>query len=228
MEKQRPKVIISDFDRTLAYLYRDERLLLELAKLICEYYSAFLDIDPILYTIDGYKAWHRLHCAAEEQYDRERALHINEKAEQLVTSFEFRVMEKTPFFENVVQTFRHLHRDGILLMVVSSNSREMICKALDRVGVLPCFLQIVGRPTPFDPGKIKPSPYPIEQALGMVEAEKQQIWYIGDDLVDIEAARACGIVPVGVASGKYSVDCLKEHGATYAIEGFWDIYTLLG
>jgi len=32
MELQRPEVIISDFDRTLAYLYRNEQLLLELAQ----------------------------------------------------------------------------------------------------------------------------------------------------------------------------------------------------
>ena len=44
MELQHPELIISDFDRTLAYLYRNERLLSELAEEICDYYSAFLNL----------------------------------------------------------------------------------------------------------------------------------------------------------------------------------------
>ncbi len=226
MEKRRPEVIISDFDRTLAYLYRDEQLLLDLSKLICDYYSAFLSVEPMLYTIDGYKAWHALHRTAEKQYGYEKALHMNARAEQLVTSFEFRVMENTPFFEHVIETFHQLHRDGVQLMIVSSNAREMIYSALERDGLHTCFSQIIGRSIPFDPDKIKPNPYPIEQALKMTNAEKKNIWYVGDDLVDIEAARACGIIPVGVASGKYSADQLKANGAAYAIEGFWKLYSL--
>ena len=227
MELQRPKVMISDFDRTLAYLYRNEQLLLDLAEEICDYYSAYLSIDPMLYTIDGYKAWHGLHRVAEKQYDYEKASEINRQAEELITAFEFRVMEHTPFFDNVIETIKRLHRDGVQWMIVSSNSDRVIRYALERENILNCFSHVIGRVIPFDPDKIKPSPYPIEQAVRYTNAEKREIWYVGDDLVDVEAATACGIIPIGVASGKYSADQLKAHGAMYAIEGFADIMTLI-
>lgn len=227
METHKPKILILDFDRTLAYLYRDEQLLLDLAELICEHYSAFLTVEPSLYTIDGYKAWHQLHRLAQQQYSPEKALEINAKAEELVTSFEARVVKNTPFFENTVQTLERLHKDGIQLMIVSSNASSVIRDALKRDGVLPYFSQVIGRPLPFDPNKIKPSPYPIEQALEKTKAAKENIWYVGDDLVDIDAAKACGLTSVAVASGKYTAKELKEHGANHAIKGFSDIYSLL-
>ena len=227
MELQHPELIISDFDRTLAYLYRNERLLSELAEEICDYYSAYLSIDPALYTIDGYKAWHSLHRMAESRYDHEKAMEINEQAERLVTAFEFRVMEHTPFFDNVIETIKHLHRAGIQLMIVSSNSDRVIRYALERENILHCFSHIIGRVIPFDPDRIKPSPYPIEQGLRYTNAEKKNIWYVGDDIVDVEAATACGIIPIGVASGKYSAHQLKARGAVFAVEGFADIITLI-
>ncbi len=227
MELRCPKVIISDFDRTLAYLYRNEQLLLDLAEEICDYYSAHLSMDPTLYTIDGYKAWHSLHRMAESRYDREKAMKINGQAEQLVTAFEFRVMEHTPFFDNVIETIKELHRAGIQLMIVSSNSDRVIRYALERENILRCFSHVIGRVIPFDPNKIKPSPYPIEQAVRDTDVGKRDIWYVGDDLVDVEAARACGIVPIAVASGKYSAHQLKAHGAACAVEGFAQIITLI-
>lgn len=226
MELQWPEVIISDFDRTLAYLYRNEQLLLELAEEICDYYSAYLSIDPMLYAIDGYKSWHRLHPMAESRYDHEKVMEINEQAERLVTAFEFRVMEHTPFFDNVIETIKELHRAGIQLMIVSSNSDRVIRYALERENILHCFSHIIGRVIPFDPNKIKPSPYPIEQAVRCADVGKRDIWYVGDDLVDVEAATACGIIPIAVASGKYSAYQLKARGAVCAVEGFADILTL--
>lgn len=223
---QKPEVLILDFDRTLAYLYRDEQLLLDLAKIICDYYSGFLNMDSELYAMDGYKAWYRLHRVVDQQYAREEALRINGQAEELVTAFEVRVVEKTPFFEAVVETLEGLHKAGMELMIVSSNASSVIKEALKREGILSCFSHVMGRPIPFDPDRIKPSPYPIQQAIEKTAASKEGIWYAGDDLVDVRAAKACGITSVGVASGKYSADQLKEQGADYTISGLSDIAAL--
>ena len=112
-------------------------------------------------------------------------------------------------------------------MIVSSNSDRVIRYALERENILTCFSRVIGRVIPFDPDKIKPSPYPIEQAVRYTNAEKRKIWYVGDDLVDVEAATACGIIPIGVASGNYSADQLIARGAERAVEGFADIITLI-
>ncbi|MEG2274739.1 MAG: HAD hydrolase-like protein, partial [Clostridia bacterium] len=64
-----PKVIIADFDRTLAYLYKDEALLQELTVIMREYYSQFIEVPKTYFEDkhDGYFAWHALHKLAVEQ-----------------------------------------------------------------------------------------------------------------------------------------------------------------
>ena len=221
------KTLIIDFDRTLFYLYRDTTLLTDLAKIICDYYSDYIDVPAEFYNIDGYHAWHRLHRITADTMDYEEAFDINNTAEKKVTEFELEVMEKTSFLEGASDAIRELHKMGVELFIVSSNSTKMIKAALKREGIEDCFAQIMGRPIPFDPDKIKPSPYPIEVALKKTKSDKNRCWYAGDDVVDVDSAKACGITALGVASGRYSRDELTERGADKVIDNFKDILSLV-
>jgi phosphoglycolate phosphatase-like HAD superfamily hydrolase len=44
------------------------------------------------------------------------------------------------------------------------------------------------------------------------------VFVVGDTPLDIEAAHAAGAVAVGVASGRYSAEQLREAGADYVLE----------
>lgn len=221
------KTLIIDFDRTIFYLYRDTTLLTDLAEIVCDYYGQYITVPPEFRRMDGYHAWHRLHRMVCEEMDDEEAFDINNDGEKKITEYEFAVMEKTEFLEGACDAIRELHRRGIELIIVSSNSTKMIKTALRRAGIEDCFAKVMGRPIPFDPDKIKPSPYPIERALKSTASDKSQCWYVGDDLVDVDSAKACGIVSLGVASGKYSRDELTQRGADKVIDDFRDILTLL-
>ena len=221
------KTLIIDFDRTLYYLYRDTSLLTDLAKRICDYYSEYIDVPIEFYNLDGYHSWHKLHRLVNENIDYEDAFDINNNAEKLVTDFEFEVMEKTSFLDEIDVTIKKLHEKGVELFIVSSNSTKMIKAALTKLGIENCFVQIMGRPIPFDPDKIKPSPYPIEKALTKTKNEKSKCWYVGDDLVDVDSAKACGITMLGVASGRYSKEELSKRGADKVIDDFKDILKLM-
>lgn len=221
------KTLIIDFDRTLYYLYRDTSLLTDLAIIICDYYSEYVDVPASFYELDGYFAWHKLHRIICDNYDYEEAFDINNTAEKKVTEFELSVMEKTEFLSGVPDAIKNLHQSGIELFIVSSNSTKIIRSALKREGIEDCFSQIMGRPLPFDPDKIKPSPYPIETALKKTKSDKSQCWYVGDDIVDIDSAKACGVFSLGVASGRYTNDELTKHGADKVIENFKDILSLI-
>ncbi|MEG1528997.1 MAG: hypothetical protein RR405_01480, partial [Clostridia bacterium] len=101
-----PKVIIADFDRTLAYLYKDEALLQELTVIMREYYSQFIEVPKTYFEDkhDGYFAWHALHKLAVEQLAngktelaknlKNSVEEINRKAEQIVTAFETEILSK--------------------------------------------------------------------------------------------------------------------------------------
>ena len=57
--------------------------------------------------------------------------------------------------------------------------------------------------------------------------EKSKCWYVGDDLVDVDSAKACGITMLGVASGRYSKEELSKRGADKVIDDFKDILKLM-
>jgi len=56
----KPNVLITDFDRTLTYLYKDTTLLQELANKIVTFYGRSFDIqESYLDNVkDGYLVWH--------------------------------------------------------------------------------------------------------------------------------------------------------------------------
>jgi phosphoglycolate phosphatase len=49
-----------------------------------------------------------------------------------------------------------------------------------------------------------------------------QVYVVGDTPHDVDATEAAGAVPVGVASGKYSADELRQAGATFVLESLED------
>jgi phosphoglycolate phosphatase len=49
-----------------------------------------------------------------------------------------------------------------------------------------------------------------------------QVYVVGDTPHDVDATKAAGAVPVGVASGHYSADQLRDAGATFVLESLED------
>ncbi|MEG2688229.1 MAG: hypothetical protein RSA24_03590, partial [Clostridia bacterium] len=124
-----PKVIIADFDRTLAYLYKDEALLQELTVIMREYYSQFIEVPKTYFEDkhDGYFAWHALHKLAVEQLAngetelangkteftknlKNSVEEINRKAEQIVTAFETEILSKVGLIDGAVDTIVELRK----------------------------------------------------------------------------------------------------------------------
>ena len=52
----------------------------------------------------------------------------------------------------------------------------------------------------------KPHPAPLLRAAEVLELSAAACWYVGDDLRDIQAARACGMRAVAVEWGYHSPD----------------------
>lgn len=216
-----PKLILLDFDRTIAFLYEDRELLCKLAQMIREHYGAVLEIPGEEWEAgrDGYFVWHHLHLLAEQLLDEKVAQSINASAEKLVAEFELSIIKEKGLMQGMAVAIRQLAESGICLGMASSNAQEVLEYALQSSGIRECFAYVAGRELPFHPEQLKPSPYPIQKALEVLHrAASDQVWYVGDDLVDLQAAQSSGVVPVGVATGRYTKEQLREHGATYVFE----------
>lgn len=64
-------------------------------------------------------------------------------------------------------------------------------------------------------GPLKPDPFPVRRALDLLGVTRA--WYVGDTRDDLDAARACGVVPIGVVAPGEDAELasahLLEHGA---------------
>ena len=157
-----------------------------------------------------------MHHLVEEQFPEDTAIKINAGAEKLVSEFELQIIMQKELIPGADKTIRALWNKGIVLGVVSSNATEVLEYALKKAGILECFSYVGGRSLPFHPEQLKPSPFPIREALkklGINSADRGEVWYVGDDKIDLEAAKAAAVVSVGVASGRYSMEVMQQAGA---------------
>lgn len=221
--KAKIDTVIADFDRTLAYLYRDESLLTELARKICDLYSGYLHVNSAYRNADGYIAWYALHAEAKEGLPESKAYELNLAAEAEVTQFEKQVVARTDLFEGVENAVRSLFGRGVGLFVVSNNAGQAVCQALEKAGIDNMFCGVAGRPFPFDTAKLKPSPYMLDELVGKYALDRHTCIYVGDDITDMQAACSAGILPVGVTTGRHDAEKLRKHGAFAVLGSFSDV-----
>lgn len=81
---------------------------------------------------------------------------------------------------------------GILQFVVSNKIGSTLRKEAKEVGVDDLFFSLVGAS---DANNDKPSKHPVELAIlgSDIDLKKDEVWFIGDTLTDVECAYNCGV-----------------------------------
>ena len=64
----------------------------------------------------------------------------------------------------------------------------------------------------------KPEPEPVLLALEQLNASAETAMFVGDSPYDIQAGRAAGVCAVGVSWGAFSIEALRDAGATVIID----------
>lgn len=222
-QKNLPQYLLMDFDRTLTSLYENEQLLYGLSHSISALYSYFLTVPESQEERDGYMVWHELHQRAVCELSEADANHVNRAAESMVTDFELNIMKRTPLFPGAAETLQKLAHQGVKLGVISSNHKSVLEYAFQTAGIESLFCCMEGRPVPFEPSLIKPSPYPIQHALKTLQISHEDVWYVGDDIFDMQAAQGAGVTAVGAATGKYTKEELLAAGADFCLDSFTEL-----
>lgn len=97
-----------------------------------------------------------------------------------------------------------LLEEGVPVGVVSSKSRRTVIRGM-RVTGLPEVEHVVGME---DTGAHKPDPAPLLEGARRMGVDPARSVYVGDALVDVQAARAAGMVAVAVTWGAGTRDVL--------------------
>lgn len=120
--------------------------------------------------------------------------------------------------------FGALRRRGLTLGVITNDSERGAVAQLNALGLIECFSFIAG----WDSGHgRKPGPGQIEAFLKLHRMRPDEVIMVGDTLHDMHAARAAGVVALGVASGLLGAEAFDGHAdhvlpSIMAIEGWLD------
>jgi pyrophosphatase PpaX len=117
--------------------------------------------------------------------------------------------EELEAFVDVLALLPTLRAEGRLLGIVTAKRLRTVALALDRFPTLREHADvIVGME---DTERHKPDPDPILEALRRLEASPGEAAYVGDSPFDIAAAKAAGVLAVGVTwGGIHSAERLAE------------------
>jgi phosphoglycolate phosphatase-like HAD superfamily hydrolase len=118
----------------------------------------------------------------------------------------------------VPERLRQLSRDGHLLGLITGNGDGAAFVKLSRGDLMRWFSFGAYATAGVDrEGIVRQAVERGEATLGQ-EVPNSDIYVIGDTPLDIEAAHAAGCTAVGVATGHYDTDALREAGADHVLE----------
>lgn len=128
--------------------------------------------------------------------------------------------DRIPLFEGVDEMLADLARQGIRLVVVSSNSHDNISQILgpenmQRISLTECGASIFGKASR------------LRRVLGKSGVAATEAIYIGDQATDIEAAHAVKISSGAVAWGYGEIDSLMAYAPAEAFHSMAQISSAL-
>ena len=112
--------------------------------------------------------------------------------------YEQAMLERTRLFQGMEAVLESLESSGITWGVISNKAERYVRPILAGLGLLDrSACAIGGDTTPH----AKPHPAPLLEGARLASVDPARCVYIGDDLRDIEAGRAAGMVTVAAAYG---------------------------
>ena len=104
-------------------------------------------------------------------------------------------LDKLRFLPGALSLINKLEEKGILQFIVSNKIGVTLRKEVAKLGVEQKFFSVIGS---MDANADKPSREPVDAALlgSDLDSKKDEIWFVGDTIADVECAYNSGCRPV--------------------------------
>jgi phosphoglycolate phosphatase-like HAD superfamily hydrolase len=219
-------VLLTDFDRTLVWLFQDstrQRDAYQDIRAVCTAWGVPVAIGAQAGR-DPYDLWTCSYRWALANAQPPEAEALNEAIASHLSPHEISAAADAILFEGVWDVLEHLSARDIPVAVVSNNAAEAVSQALkanQAEGLVACVL---GR----DPSRrlrdLKPSPVLLKQALQELSRTTDSALFVGDSITDMLAGRAAGVRSIGVQRhSRASEPDLTAAGATHLLDGFAEL-----
>lgn len=216
-------VVIADFDRTLVRLFDDSELCDVHDALVAYYQSVDIAIPSSSVSQDPYALRWAVFLWATEHLPQKAAHDVDRQASRILAQYELRAARAASLLPGIDGALRTCKDAGVVLAVVSSNSRLAVDEALRRTGSRDYFEVVLGREPPTLMSDLKPEPDLVHAALARTGSEPGQALIVGDSTDDMKAGRAAGVTALGVRTGVASDGELTAAGGIAVIDSFADL-----
>jgi len=209
MESRASRLVVFDFDGTLADTWRD------LASALNQTLR-----DAGLSPVSGpdVKAW--IGDGALKLLSR--ALPVEERAagrieihfERFRTHYEDHCLDTTELYPGIPECLDAL--DGeVELAVLSNKPARFLDRIVAGLGLLGRFAAVAGGDSL---GVNKPDPAVLQRLIGRIGSRPEEIWMIGDSAIDVATGRAAGARTIGCAWGLRGIEELRAAGADALVD----------
>lgn len=127
-------------------------------------------------------------------------------------------------YPNVKQVLTTLRQQGLHLAVVTNKPQRFAEPLLAEFDIADCFELILGGDAL---PKMKPDPLPLQHLLSHFNLPASALLMVGDSRNDILAAKAAGVVSIGLTYGYNYGEDIALSGPEAVCEHFSDILTIL-
>ena len=117
-------------------------------------------------------------------------------------------------FEGIDHLLRGIEEAGMTWGVVTNKPARFTDPLIPQIGLAHAGCIVSGDTTGF----AKPHPAPLLEGARRLDVAPEHCWYVGDDLRDIEAGRAAGMVTVACAWGYCGAIEPASWGADYLLD----------
>jgi HAD superfamily hydrolase (TIGR01509 family) len=163
--------------------------------------------------------------AAKGQVQAAQFTSLKKRLYAMLDEFELESSRGVTVFPDSRKTLLYLRARHVRLAVLTNSGRKAAHRVLRRGGMLGCFDFILTRE---DVETMKPRPEGVLEAVRRFSLPKERVFYVGDGLMDIAAAKGAGLKVISVATGVHTVDSLREGGADIVISSLKELPGVLG
>lgn len=149
---------------------------------------------------------------------------VRKKLYSILDEFELQTSGLVSVFPGTAETLAFLQAKSVKLAVVTNSGRRAATEVLSRASLLEFFDFVLTRD---DVDAMKPNPGGVNQAVSMLSMPKDHIFYVGDSLYDVMAARTAGLKVISVATGNYTAERLKAEGAEIVLKSLSELPSVL-
>lgn len=203
--------MLLDFDGTICHLYPNRAGLDDLA----EQLAAFPNPDGLT---DPYDIFHHIATSTDGPS------HLAVVAGRILEQAETHAARTAPA---VAGFERFLESEWAQRAVVVTNNSVRAVRTYFRERHPGRMLPVVGR-DPHRPGRQKPSPLMLHEALSTMRVQAPDAWFVGDAANDIRAAHAAGCRPFGMTASGRTAELVDADPGVALLADFDDLLGALG